>query len=148
MKKFGIAWFILFFIPIVVFLPIFVEEKTWIRSNDIDSGIGEWTLFAFIVGYPGIFVIFYTSRCIVNVLPSEVKAMAFPVALYFFFCGNIPLGIVEPLTAEKFIYLTSDSALILRAIVLGLPSSPSWIPDSGTDFSCGERMGMGSFSSN
>ena len=30
---------------------------------------------------------------------------------------------MEPLTAEKFIYLTSDSALILRAIVLGLPSS-------------------------
>ena len=123
MKKFGIAWFVLFFIPIVVFLPIFVEEKVWIRNNDIDSGIGEWTLFAFIVGYPSIFVIFYTWRCIANVLPSEVKAMGFPIAVYFFFFVVIPLGIVEPLTAEKFIYLTSDSALILRAIVLGLPSS-------------------------
>ena len=113
----------LFFIPIVVFLPIFVEEKVWIRSNDIDSGIGEWTLFAFIVGYPSIFVIFYTCRCILGVLPSEVKAMAFPIAVYVFIFVAIPLGIVEPLTAEKFIYLTSDSALILRAIVLGLPSS-------------------------
>ena len=85
MNKFGIAWFVLFFIPIIVFLPIFVEEKVWIRSNDIDSGIGEWTLFAFIVGYPSIFVIFYLCRCIVNVLPSEVKAMGFPIAVYFFF---------------------------------------------------------------
>ena len=92
MKKFGIAWFVLFFIPIVVFLPIFVEEKVWIRNNDIDSGIGEWTLFAFIVGYPSIFVIFYTWRCIANVLPSEVKAMGFPIAVYFFFffCSYTP----------------------------------------------------------
>ena len=45
--------------------------------------------------------------------------MGKPVGIYFFIFVIIPLGIVEPLTAEKFIYLTSDSALILRAIVLG-----------------------------
>ena len=94
MKKFGIAWFVLFFIPIVVFLPIFVEEKVWIRNNDIDSGIGEWTLFAFIVGYPSIFVIFYTWRCIANVLPSEVRQWVFLLQFISFFLV-IPLGIVE-----------------------------------------------------
>ena len=121
--RFLIAWFLLFFIPIVVLLPIYIEEKAWIRSNDIDSGVGEWSLFAFIVGYPSLFVIFYTVRSILAVLPSEVKAMGRPVGIYFFIFVVIPLGVVEPLTADKFIYLSSDSALILRAIVLGLPCS-------------------------
>jgi len=122
-SRFCIAWFLFFFVPIVIFLPIFVEEKAWIRANDIDSGIGEWTLLAFIVGYPSIFLLFYTTRSIMQVLPSEVKSMGTPVGIYFFIFIVVPLGIVEPFTAEKYIYLTPDSALILRAIVLGLPCS-------------------------
>ena len=54
---------------------------------------------------------------------------------------------MEPLTAEKFIYLTSDSALILRAIVLGLPSSLAGSAIAVLVFRVGRCLGMVSFSS-
>ena len=121
--RFWLVWFFFFFVPIVILLPIYVEEINWIRSQDIDAGVGESTMFAFIVGYPSFFVLFHVVRLFVNVMPNAIKAIAKPAGLYFLVFVVIPLGIVEPLVVEKYIYLSKDSSLLLRAIVLGLPSS-------------------------
>ena len=122
-RKFAFVWFLFFFVPVVILLPIYVEEIAWIRAQDLDSGIGENTLIAVIYGYPSFFTLFYCTRLLVNVLPASVKAVAMPAAIYLFIFVILPLGIIEPLVVEKYIYLSADTALLLRAIVYGLPSS-------------------------